>query len=408
MVVSKNITEIRSDFPILKRQVNGKSLIYFDNGATTQKPQKVIDVINAYYSSQNSNIHRGVHALSQEATNAYEQARETIRTFINAKESSEIIFTTGTTGGINTIASILKKGYLKKDDDIIITQMCHHSNIVPWQMVCEEIGCHLKFIPIDKNGTLIYDEYLKLLSEKTKLVAFPHVSNTLGTINPVKKIIEDAHKVGAYVLVDGAQAVAHQKIDILKLDADFYCFSGHKLFGPTGTGILYGKKEILNKLPPYQGGGDMIKTVTLEKTTYNDLPHKLEAGTPNIAGGIGLGVAIEYLNNIGFDLIQKHEKELLDYGTLKLKEIDRVRIIGDSAHKASVISFIVNGIHPYDLGVLLDKMGIAVRTGHHCTQPIMDFFKIPGTIRASFSFYNTKQEIDLFITGLKKAIMMLS
>lgn len=408
MVITKSISTIREDFPILSREVNGRPLIYFDNGATTQKPKSVIETISNYYSHTNSNIHRGVHTLSQEATSDYEVAREAVQSFLNAQESCEVIFTTGTTGAINTAASILKKGLLQKDDEIIITAMCHHSNIVPWQMVCEEIGCKLKVIPMDKTGTLLFDEYLKLLSPKTKLVAFPHISNTLGTINPAKEIIKEAHKVGALVLVDGAQAVAHQKVDVQELDADFYCFSAHKLFGPTGVGILYGKKEVLDKLPPYQGGGDMIKTVTFEKTTYNELPHKLEAGTPNIAGGIGLKAAIDYVNEIGFDFIHQQEENLLQHGTKLLKEIDGVKIIGEANQKASVISFVVEGIHPYDIGVLLDKMGVAVRTGHHCTQPIMDFFEIPGTIRASFAFYNTIEEINIFIDSLKKAILMLS
>lgn len=401
------IDDIRNDFPILSREVNGKQLVYLDNGATTQKPQIVIDAVNRYYANENSNIHRGVHTLSQEATSAYEEARIEVQKFINAKHSHEVIFTTGTTGSINLVASTFGKQFLNEGDEILISAMEHHSNIVPWQMICEEKKAHLKVIPMNNKGELIYDAFLNLLSPKTKLVAVSHISNSLGTINPVKDMITEAHKLNIPVLIDGAQAISHGKVDVQELNADFYCFSAHKLFGPTGVGILYGKEAWLNKLPPYQGGGDMIKTVTFEKTTYNELPHKFEAGTPNIAGGIGLKYAIDYVNTIGFDFIAKQEAKLLKYATEELTKIDGIKFIGEAENKTSVISFVVEGIHPYDVGVIVDKMGIAVRTGHHCTQPVMDFFNIPGTIRASFSFYNTIKEVDLFITALKRALNML-
>jgi cysteine desulfurase/selenocysteine lyase len=402
----KTIDQIRADFPILSREVNGKPLVYLDNGATTQKPQTVIDAISKYYEFENSNIHRGVHTLSQEATDAYEQARVKIQHFLNARHSHEIIFTSGTTGGINMIASSLSKS-LKKGDEILITAMEHHSNIVPWQMICEEKEAILKVIPINKKGEIILEEYANLLTDKTRLVSFTHTSNTLGTINPTSEIIKMAKKQGALTLVDGAQAVTHGKLDVQEMGADFFVFSGHKLFGPTGTGILFGKEEILNTLPPYQGGGDMIKTVTFEKTTYNELPHKFEAGTPNIAGGIGLGIAIDYIQSVGFDFIQKQEKELLEYATQELLKIDGLKIIGEAANKTCVISFIVEGVHPFDLGTIVDKMGVAVRTGHHCTQPLMDFFEIPGTTRASFSFYNTIEEVDVLVKALNRALGML-
>jgi len=402
----KTIDQIRADFPILSREVNGKPLVYLDNGATTQKPQIVIDAISKYYEFENSNIHRGVHTLSQEATDVYEQARVKIQHFLNARHSHEIIFTSGTTGGINMIASSLSKS-LNKGDEILITAMEHHSNIVPWQMICEEKEAILKVIPINQKGEIILEEYVNLLTDKTRLVSFTHTSNTLGTINPTSEIIKMAKKQGALTLVDGAQAVTHGKLDVQEMDADFFVFSGHKLFGPTGTGILFGKEEILNTLPPYQGGGDMIKTVTFEKTTYNELPHKFEAGTPNIAGGIGLGVAIDYIQSVGFDFIQEQEKELLEYATQELLKIDGLKIIGEAANKTCVISFIVEGVHPFDLGTIVDKMGVAVRTGHHCTQPLMDFFEIPGTTRASFSFYNTLEEVDLLVEALNRALGML-
>lgn len=402
-----NVEEIRKDFPILHRQVNGKPLVYFDNGATSQKPQQVIDVINRYYQHENSNIHRGIHTLSQEATDAYEKARTTVQQFINAKHHHEVIFTSGTTGSINLVASSFGKKHLQAGDEIIISTMEHHSNIVPWQMICEEKGAILKVIPISDKGELLMDEFEKLLSSKTKLVSITHVSNTLGTINPVKEIIKLAKAVGAAILIDGAQAVPHTKVDVQALDCDFYAFSAHKMFGPTGVGILYGKEAILNELPPYQGGGDMIKTVTFEKTTYNELPHKFEAGTPNIVGGLGLAAAIDYMNNIGIANIEAYEHELLCYATEKIKQIEGVRIIGEATNKASVLSFLVDGTHPSDIGMIIDKLGIAIRTGHHCTEPLMNRFNIPGTARASFAFYNTKEEIDVFIKALERAVNML-
>jgi len=405
--MSFNVDEIRKDFPILSRKVNGKPLVYFDNAATSQTPQQVIDVIVDYYSNYNANIHRGVHSLSQEATDAYEQARQKIQSHFNAKHLHEIILTSGTTHSINLIANGFSS-ILKKDDEVIVSALEHHSNIVPWQMLCEKTGAKLNVIPMNNEGELVISEYDKLLSDKTKLVFVNHISNALGTINPIEYIIKKAHEVGAAVLIDGAQACPHIKPDVQALDVDFYVTSAHKMCGPTGVGMLYGKEEWLNKLPPYQGGGEMIAEVTFEKTTYADLPHKFEAGTPNICGVIAFGAAIDYMNSIGFDTISSYEKELLDYATEKLLAIEGLKIYGTSKHKTSVISFNIEAIHPYDIGTILDKLGIAVRTGHHCAQPIMDFFKIPGTVRASFSFYNTKQEIDLLIEGVKKAKMMLS
>jgi len=402
-----DIQKIRADFPILSEKVNGKTLVYFDNGATSQKPQIVIDAISKYYQEINANIHRGVHTLSQLATDAYEISRGKVQNHINAKFPQEVLFTSGTTFGINLVAngfaSILKPG-----DEVLVSALEHHSNIVPWQMLCEKTGATLKVIPMNDKGELIMVEYDKLLSDKTKIVTVNHISNALGTVNPIKYMIEKAHEVGAAILIDGAQAVPHLKPDVQELDCDFYVFSGHKMCGPTGTGILYGKEAWLNKLPPYQGGGEMIKEVTFEKTTYAELPHKFEAGTPNIAGGIVLGTAIDYMNAIGFDNIQKQELELLEYGTKRLLEIEGLRIFGTSAEKTSVISFNIEGIHPYDIGTIIDKLGIAVRTGHHCAQPIMNYFKIPGTIRASFSFYNTKEEIDAMVEAVKRAQTMLS
>jgi cysteine desulfurase / selenocysteine lyase len=402
-----DIQKICADFPILTQKVNGKSLIYFDNGATNQKPQIVIDAIAKYYQEINANIHRGVHTLSQLATDAYEVSRGKIQHHINAKFAHEIIFTSGTTHGINAVAngfaSILKKG-----DEVLVSALEHHSNIVPWQMLCEKTGAVLKVIPMNENGELIMSEFDKLLSSKTKIVAVNHISNALGTINPIEYMIEKTHQVGAAILIDGAQATPHLKPDVQALNCDFYVFSGHKICGPTGIGILYGKEEWLRKLPPYQGGGEMIATVSFEKTTYADLPHKFEAGTPNIEGGIVLGTAVDYLNTIGFDNIAIYENELLTYATDKLVEIEGLKIIGTAKNKTSVISFNIEGIHPYDIGTIIDKLGIAVRTGHHCAQPIMDFYKIPGTIRASFAFYNTKEEIDIFVEAVKKAKMMLS
>jgi cysteine desulfurase/selenocysteine lyase len=402
-----DISKIRADFPILKRTVNGKPLVYFDNGATSQTPQIVIDAIVDYYSNYNANIHRGVHTLSQEATDKYEEARLKLQTHFNAKKSHEIIFTSGTTHSINIVASGFGS-ILKEGDEVIVSALEHHSNIVPWQMLCEKTGAVLKVIPMNIEGELLMDEYDKLVSSKTKVVFVNHISNALGTINPIKEIIDKAHKVGAAVLIDGAQACPHIKPDVQALDADFYVASAHKIYGPTGVGILYGKEEWLNKLPPYQGGGEMIKEVTFEKTTYADLPHKFEAGTPNISGGIAFGVAIDYANSIGFKNIQQQEQELLAYATEKLLEIDNLTIYGTTKNKTSVVSFNIDGIHPYDIGTILDKLGVAVRTGHHCAQPIMAFYKIPGTVRASFAFYNTLEEIDILVSAVKKAKMMLS
>ncbi|WP_040252593.1 aminotransferase class V-fold PLP-dependent enzyme [Psychroserpens mesophilus] len=402
-----NVNKIREDFPILNRKVNGKPLVYFDNAATSQTPQQVIDVIVDYYSNFNANIHRGVHTLSQEATDLYEQARIKIQKHFNAKYSHEIIMTSGTTHSINLVANGFS-ALLKKGDEILVSALEHHSNIVPWQMLCERTGAQLRVIPMNQQGELILSDYDALLSEHTKLVFVNHISNALGTINPVKTIIDKAHQVGAAVLIDGAQACPHLIPDVQDLDVDFYVTSAHKICGPTGVGMLYGKEAWLNKLPPYQGGGEMIAEVTFEKTTYADLPHKFEAGTPNICGGIAFGAALDYMNAIGFENIAAYEKELLDYGTQQLLEIEGLKIYGVSENKTSVISFNIEGIHPYDIGTILDKMGIAVRTGHHCAQPIMDFYKIPGTVRASFAFYNTKSEIDALVNGVKKAKMMLS
>lgn len=401
-----DVSKIREDFPILSQKIGKNPLVYFDNGASSQKPKSVIEAIEHYYTTINANIHRGVHTLSQLATDAYEVSREKIRAHINANEASEVIFTSGTTDSINLVASTFTT-LLKKGDEIIVSHMEHHSNIVPWQLLCERTGATLKVIPINQKGELILSEYEKLLSENTKLVSVNHASNALGTLNPIEEIINKAHDVGAAVLIDGAQAVAHLKPDVQKLGCDFYAFSAHKMCGPTGVGILYGKREWLEKLPPYKGGGEMIKHVTFEKTTYAEIPHKFEAGTPNIAGGIVFGTAIDYLNQIGFENIAQYEEELLNYATEKLQEIPNVVIYGTSEKKVSVLSFNVEGIHPYDIGTIIDKMGIAVRTGHHCAQPIMEFYKIPGTVRASFSFYNTKEEIDLFIAALRKAVSML-
>jgi cysteine desulfurase/selenocysteine lyase len=402
-----DIDKIRADFPILSGKVNGKPLIYFDNGATSQKPVQVIDAITNYYKHQNANIHRGVHTLSQEITVAYENARTTVQKHLNALYSHEIIFTSGTTESINLVAHSFAKQFLSHGDEVIVTAMEHHSNILPWQMVCEERGALLKVVPINSHGELILEEYKKLLSIRTKIVAVTHISNTLGTINPVKEIIDLAHAQNIPVLVDGAQAVPHTSVDVQDMDADFYCFSGHKLFGPTGVGILYGKEKWLNQLPPYKVGGGTIKTVSFERTEYADLPLKFEAGTPHIEGGIGLAAAINYVNGIGLDKIAAYENELLEYATSLLKKTDGVKMIGTAKNKASVISFVVEGLHAFDIGTILDQLGIAVRTGHHCTQPLMAHYCIQGTVRAAFAFYNTKQEIDLFIQGLERAIKML-
>jgi cysteine desulfurase/selenocysteine lyase len=402
-----DIQKVRADFPILSQKVNGKPLVYFDNGATAQKPKVVIDAISKYYNEINANIHRGVHTLSQLATDAYEASRNTIQQHLNAKHNHEIIFTSGTTFGINLVANGFAS-LLEAGDEVMVSALEHHSNIVPWQFLCERTGAKLVVIPMNEKGELEMSAFDSLLSEKTKVVTVNHISNALGTVNPVEYIIEKAHKVGAAVLIDGAQATPHLRPDVQALDCDFYVFSGHKVCGPTGVGVLYGKEEWLRKLPPYQGGGEMIAEVTFEKTTYADLPHKFEAGTPNIAGGIVLGTALDYMNSIGFDNIAAYEQELLEYGTKRLLELEGITIYGTGDKKASVISFNLAGIHPYDIGTIIDKLGIAVRTGHHCAQPIMNFFGIPGTIRASFAFYNTKEEIDIFVEAVKKAQMMLS
>ena len=402
-----DVQKVRADFPILSQKVNGKPLVYFDNGATSQKPQVVIDAISKYYQEINANIHRGVHTLSQLATDAYENSRTIIQNHINARHAHEVLFTSGTTHGINLVANGFA-ALLKAGDEVLVSALEHHSNIVPWQMLCEKTGATLKVIPMNDSGELIISAFDSLLSEKTKIVTVNHISNALGTINPIKYMIDKAHEFGAAILIDGAQAVPHLKPDVQALDCDFYAFSGHKICGPTGTGILYGKEAWLNKLPPYQGGGEMIKEVTFEKTTYAELPHKFEAGTPHIAGGIALGTAIEYMNGIGFENIQQQEKELLAYATQQLLEIEGLKIFGTAEEKTSVISFNIEGIHPYDIGSIVDKLGIAVRTGHHCAQPIMNFFNIPGTVRASFAFYNTKEEIDILVAAVKKAQMMLS
>lgn len=402
-----DVQKVRADFPILSQKVNGKPLVYFDNGATSQKPQVVIDAISKYYSEINANIHRGVHTLSQLATDAYEASRNTIQDHLNAKHNHEIIFTSGTTFGINLVANGFAS-LLKAGDEVMVSALEHHSNIVPWQFLCEKTGAKLVVIPMNEKGELVISAFDNLLSEKTKIVTVNHISNALGTVNPIEYIIKKAQGVGAAVLIDGAQATPHLRPDVQALDCDFYVFSGHKVCGPTGVGILYGKEEWLRKLPPYQGGGEMIAEVTFEKTTYADLPHKFEAGTPNISGGIVLGTAIDYMNSIGFENIAAYEQELLEYGTKRLQEIEGLTIYGTTENKTSVISFNIEGIHPYDIGTIIDKLGIAVRTGHHCAQPIMNFFNIPGTIRASFAFYNTKEEIDIFVEAVKKAQMMLS
>mgnify|MGYP000448135775 CR=1 FL=1 len=406
MVKELNLQAIRNEFPTLNQDVNGKKLVYFDNGATAQKPLLVIQAVENYYKNDNANIHRGVHFLSQKATDAYEQARVKLQGFINAKHSHEIIFTKGTTDAINTLAFSFGET-LQAGDEVLISYMEHHSNIVPWQMVCDRKGAVLKVIPMNERGELLMDVFDELLTEKTKLVAITHISNALGTIIPVEEIIEKAHVKGAKVMLDGAQSVQHLKVDVQDLDCDFFVFSGHKMFGPTGTGVLYGKEALLNVLPPYQGGGDMIEKVTFEKTTYNELPYKFEAGTPNIAGVIGLGAAVDYLNTLDQEAIKFHEQELLEYAQEQLIKIEGLKIIGTAENKASVVSFIIDGVHPFDIGTLMDKQGIAVRTGHHCAQPIMDFYKVPGTIRASFAFYNTKEEIDLFIKALNRGLNML-
>lgn len=398
--------KIRENFPILHKQVYGKPLAYLDNAATTQKPQQVIDAIKQYYRYENSNVHRGVHYLSQQATDKYEEARKKVQQYINASKSSEIVFTRGTTESINLIANTFGRKYVKKGDEIIISEMEHHSNIVPWQMMCEERGAKLRVIPIANSGEIMVSQYKKMFTNKTKLVAITHISNSLGTINPIKDMITTAHANRVPVLIDGAQAIVHSKVDVQELNCDFYCFSGHKFYGPTGIGILYGKEYYLDELPPYQGGGEMIEKVSFDKTTYNELPYKFEAGTPNIAGAIGLKVALDFVEEIGIEQIAKYEEQLLQYATSRLREIEKVKIYGNAPDKAAVISFLVGNIHPFDTGTLLDKMGIAVRTGHHCTQPIMDKYKISGTVRASLAMYNTIDEIDRLVDGIKRVKTM--
>ena len=399
---------IKKDFPILEQKVNGKNLVYLDSAATTQKPKEVINALNNYYKETNSNIHRGVHTLSQKATEKYEKARVMIANFIDATSSKEIIFVRGATEAVNLVASSYVKPLLMENDEIIISQMEHHANIVPWQMVCEEKKAKLKIIPIDENGELIINKFNELINKKTKFISLNHVSNSLGTINPIKKIIDIAHQKNIKIMIDGAQAVQHLEISMKDIDADFYCFSGHKMYAPTGIGILYGKKELLEQMPPYQGGGDMIKSVTFEKTTYNDIPNRFEAGTPNISGVIALGKAIEYINNIGISNINKHEEDLLNYATSKLKKINKVKIIGEAKEKAAVISFIIEGIHPHDIGTIMDSHGIAIRAGHHCTQPIMDFYNVPATARASFAIYNTKEDVDELVKAIEKCIKVFA
>ena len=399
-----DVARIREDFPILKTMVNGKPLVYLDNAATSQKPQAVLDTLHRYYTEENSNIHRGVHSLSQAATKDYEDARAKVRSFLNAPDDKQIIFVRGATEGINLVASSYGRQNIGAGDEVIVTAMEHHSNIVPWQILCQEKGASLKVIPINDDGELLLDEYEKLLNPRTKLVSVVHISNSLGTINPMEQIIEIAHARGVPVLVDGAQSAPHMPIDVQKLDCDFFVFSGHKVYGPTGIGALYGKMDLLESMPPYQGGGDMIKSVSFEKTSYNDLPYKFEAGTPNIAGVIGLGAAIDYLTGLGMDITRAHEDSLLEYGTERLSNISRVRLIGTAANKASILSFVMDGVHPHDIGTILDSEGIAIRAGHHCTQPLMERFGIPATARASLAFYNTEEEIDLLVRGIDKVI----
>ncbi len=400
--ISFDVTTLRKDFPILSTTVYGKPLVYLDNAATTQKPNAVLDIQNIYYREQNSNIHRGVHHLSEVATFEYEKARGKVKNFINAADNKEVIFTKGTTDSINLVAQSFGKTFLNAGDEVIISTMEHHSNIVPWQMICEEQNANLRIIPMNDDGELVIEEFEKLLSPKTKIVSVVYISNSIGTINPIKQIIELAHRNGSTVLIDGAQAVAHIPVDVRALDCDFFAFSGHKIFGPTGIGVLYGKAALLDQMKPYQGGGDMIRSVTFEKTTYNDLPYKFEAGTPNIVGGIGLGAAIDYIHIIGLNAISRYEHELLDYGTEILSHVSGLRLIGTAKSKASILSFVLDNAHPHDIGTILDREGIAIRTGHHCTQPVMKRFGIPATARASISFYNTKEELDALVRGIAK------
>jgi cysteine desulfurase/selenocysteine lyase len=403
-----DVHKVRADFPILRRQVQGRPLVYLDNAATSQKPQMVMDAITRYYTEENSNIHRGVHYLSDRATQAYEAVRTKVQRFLNAGSSNEIVFVRGTTEGINLVAHSYGKAFIRSGDEIIISGMEHHSNIVPWQMLCEQLGCFLRVVPINDDGEMILEEYERLISARTKIVAVTHVSNALGTINPVKQVVTMAHASGAVVLVDGAQAVPHMQVDVRDLDCDFYCFSGHKVFGPTGVGVLYGKSKWLEAIPPYQGGGDMIKSVTFEKTIYGDLPHKFEAGTPNIAGTVGLGAAIDYLGTLNMQAVAQHEHELLDYATAALLSVKGMRIIGTAKEKASVISFVLDNIHPHDIGTILDDEGIAIRTGHHCAQPVMQRFGVPATARASFALYNTMKEVDALVAAINKVREVLA
>ena len=397
-----DVEKIREDFPILHQEINGKPLVYLDNAATSQKPKSVIDTIEKYYRGYNSNIHRGVHTLSENATEAYESARIKVRDFIHANSTKEIVFVRGATEAINLVAQSFGRNTLGSDDEIIITELEHHANIVPWQLLSQQTGAKLKYVPINDNGELVESEYKKLLNEKTRIVAVGHISNALGTINPIENMINLAHEYGAKVLIDGAQATSHTSVDVKKLDCDFYVFSGHKLFGPTGIGVLYGKEDLLEKMPPYQGGGDMIKMVTMKETQYNELPHKFEAGTPNISGVIRLGAAIDYVNKIGLENIGNHEKQLLDYANQMASEITGLKFIGTAKNKTSILSFTLDGIHPHDVGTILNNEGIAIRTGHHCAMPVMEYFQIPATSRASFSFYNTHAEVDVLIEGINK------
>jgi len=399
-----DVQRVRCDFPILARHVNGKPLVYLDNAATSQKPQAVIDALVRYYTDTNANIHRGVHTLSVRATDLYEHARDRVRAFINAASSKEIVFVRGATEGVNLIAQTHARARLRAGDEIMITNLEHHSNIVPWQLLCAQTGAVLRIAPINDEGELIFEEFERLLGPRTKIVSFTHVSNALGTINPVVKMTELAHRIGATVIIDGAQAVPHAKVDVRAIGCDFYVFSSHKMFGPTGVGAVYGRLELLEAMPPYQGGGEMIKSVTFENTTYNDVPHKFEAGTPNIAGTVGFGAAIDYLEEVGFDAIAEHEHDLLVYGTERLSTIPGLRLIGTARDKAAVLSFVVDGIHPHDIGTILDQHGVAVRTGQHCAQPVMDRFGIPATVRASMAFYNTREEIDSLAAALRHAV----
>lgn len=403
-----DVEKLREEFPILHQKVNGRDLVYFDNAATTQKPKAVIQSLVDYYTGYNANIHRGIHTLAEKATRAFEETRDAARAFINAREREEVVFLSrGVTEGVNLVANSYGRTFINSGDEIVVSAIEHHSNIVPWQMVCEEKGAKLRVIPVNDNGELIIEEYQKLLSSKTKMVVLNHVSNSLGTINPIKEIIAAAHNVGAVVLVDGAQAAAHLRIDVQDLDVDFYAISSHKMYGPTGAGILYGKRELLERMPPFFGGGEMIKQVTFEKTTYNDLPYKFEAGTPNIADTVALKPAIDFINNLTKDAIAQHEHELLKYATAQVGSMQGVRLIGTAKHKVGILSFVVDGIHHFDIGQMLDARGIAVRTGHHCTQPLMDRLKIEGTVRASFAVYNTKQEIDQLVEAMDRIISFL-